>query len=186
MAKLDLQVPNCEPQGLVTESHRHWGWPCAAETPASPLRFPLLRVLPGGHHSLRSPEHPHLWNECIYLLHFCAKCTQKVLPERTLGGGLARPVQVFRNQLWLQTFPQGAWELNLSWTNQRNPDRGGKPQPLTLRARTEESWGIPIGSRLCWRNIPSTENCLQLDSVSETRLILAQTEWASGPVVFRL
>lgn len=92
----------------------------------------LSRVLPCSYDSAWSSEHSYLWDQHIYLLHLCAQFSQEILPERTLECGLAWTIQVFRYRLQLQTVLQGAWELNLHWTNQRNTDCGGRDQLLVL------------------------------------------------------
>lgn len=147
------------------------------EAPHSAPPFPCSRVLSGCLHPCWSPEHSHLRSERIYLLYFCTKYSQKILPERTLDGGLARPVQVFRKLLQLQAVLQGARDFDLPWTDQRDAHRGGRRPPLRLGLRVGV-WGCVCRFKAVGVTLHIQKNCLWLDSVSASRLINTQTERA--------
>lgn len=101
-----LLVPNVDPQVFVVGNPRCVGISarCVERDSTFSLSCSLpCRILSDGHHSSRSPEYPHPRSERVYLLHLCAQHPPKILPERTLDGRLARPIQVFRHHVRLQT-----------------------------------------------------------------------------------
>lgn len=148
MAKLDLQVPNSDPQGLVTESRGHWGWPCAAETPPSPLGFLCSEyyqvvTIPSGARSIRIYE------------------TNVSTSYISVRNALKK---YYLNGRWAVDWP-GQYKFSGTTFDYRRSHK--EPESLTSPGPTNETLivevnpsllllglgrgvgGIPVGSRLC-------------------------------------